>query len=103
MSDDRIPVQDVRNQLVDHVRFMKRYRDPGWRMADEIVAHRRQCLANFLAAEEPHWLERVKVLDQIADAEGVPLVDEQSVRDVMSVVVDRERKRREEIRERRIP
>jgi hypothetical protein len=97
MSDDRLPsVKDVRAQLVEHVGFMKRYRKPDWHLAEEIVWHRRQCLANYLDEENTYWIDRARVVEQLADAEAVSLVDEQSIKAVLGIVAERERKRREE-------
>lgn len=93
MSGDA--VKDVRDQLVEHVGFMRRYRDPDWNLAQEIIAHRRQCLANFLDEEDEFWIDRARKLEALADREGVPLVDEQPIRAVTAIVAERERKRRE--------
>lgn len=96
---DRLPtVKDVREQLVAHVGFMRQYRDPEWHLADEIIWHRRQCLQSFLDEEQDYWLDRARVIEQLAESEGVSLVDEQSAKAVVAIVAERERKRRDEAR-----
>lgn len=88
----------LRKELVQVVGFTRRYRDPDWSLADSLVHHRRQCLQNYMDDHESFWIDRVKLLDQLADREGISLAGEESARDaVMAVAAKRRYLGRDEI------
>lgn len=69
---------------------------PGYSFGSALIGYRRQCIENLRDSEDRMWAEQVRVLDEIAQAKGVPLYWEPNLRNVLEELHQRERVRRAE-------
>lgn len=90
MSDE----DELRKEL-EHVAAVYRdiHADDGFTWRDTLLQHRRQCIENLRDSEDDWWAERVKLLDAIAEHEGIPLAYETSLRWVLDGLDERRRSR----------
>ncbi len=87
---------DILRQMTDYVAYRHRRGDTAYDLGQAVLAHRAQCLHNLLDEEEDAWRHRVEVLDAIAQAHGISLEGEDTLREVVIIISDRERVRRSE-------
>jgi len=86
--------KNVLDQLNDHVGFRQRRGDETFDLSRALIGHRAQCLLNLLDEEDRAWQHRVEILDRIAEAHGISLEGQDTLRDVLQVLSERERGRR---------
>jgi len=79
----------VLDQLNDHVGFRQRRGDASFDLARALIGHRAQCLLNLLDEEDRAWQHRVEILDRIAEAHGISLEGQDTLRDVLQVLSER--------------
>jgi hypothetical protein len=88
-------LKELEDELVSYVGLDKRL-GRAERLADILVAHRRQCLANLRDDESPTWAERIRLLDQLAATRSIRLEEEEQLRFILDEISERERARRAE-------
>jgi hypothetical protein len=92
------PLEDLEKELAEFVSLRRRLDAEGYTLADALLDHRRQALANLRDSQgDPFWIERTKLLDRLAERRGIPLVNEENLRFVEDELRERERRRRAEL------
>ncbi len=95
-------VAGVEKELSEYVAMRRRVGEVDFRFEDALIGHRRQAVENLLDSGESFWVERIRVLDQIAGHKGISLAGERGLKFVTDELAERERLlRAEEIARRR--
>ncbi len=87
---------EILNQLKNYVDYRHRRGHANFDLGEALIAHRAQCMQNLLDEEDRAWQRRIEVLDAIAQAHGISLEGEDSLRNVLQILSERERLRRSE-------
>ena len=93
-------LEALEKELASYVDF-RRVANPDFHFADALIGHRRQTIANLADSEDVTLADRVRLLDRLAQAKGIPLTEERALRYVLDEIAERERKRRAEELDRR--
>lgn len=92
------PLEDLEKELAEYASLRRRLDAEGYTLADALIAHRRQAIENLRDSQgDPFWIERIKLLDRLAERRGIPLVNEENLRFVENELRERERHRRAEV------
>ena len=63
-----------------------------------LLDHRRQCLENLRDSGDDFWVNRVKLLDRLAEHKGIPMYDQPNLQWVIDGLREQERQRRSHLR-----
>ncbi|MDP9224869.1 MAG: hypothetical protein M3P18_13700 [Actinomycetota bacterium] len=92
------PLEDLAKELSEYVALRRRQGADNFAMEDALIGHRRQAIENLRDTQgELFWIERVKLLDRLAEKRGIPLANEEALRYVEDELREKERRRRAEV------
>jgi hypothetical protein len=91
MADD---LRTLTDDLHAYVSLRHRLGQSEFRFEDALLGHRRQCLQALVDDGSDSWGQRARMLDTLANAHGVPLSGEPTLRGALEQLAERERQRR---------